>query len=119
MKKKKAIVEKRAAWWAQKVARMPADGIVMAKEAFRLFFFQAEYGIRDGRVTGVQTCALPISAARRLPAGGAARRVRGTRPDRAGRRRARSGRQGRAGDAGPGAAAAAARAGPARYSRRR
>src|SRR5690625_5974232 len=31
-----------------------------------LFFFQAEDGIRDGHVTGVQTCALPISA--RLPA---------------------------------------------------
>src|SRR5690348_17456747 len=27
------------------------------------FFFQAEDGIRDGRVTGVQTCALPISTA--------------------------------------------------------
>src|SRR5689334_24092054 len=27
------------------------------------FFFQAEDGIRDGTVTGVQTCALPISAA--------------------------------------------------------
>src|SRR6266487_524848 len=27
------------------------------------FFFQAEDGIRDGRVTGVQTCALPILAA--------------------------------------------------------
>src|SRR5690348_7623844 len=25
------------------------------------FFLQAEDGIRDGRVTGVQTCALPIS----------------------------------------------------------
>src|SRR5438876_12183541 len=25
------------------------------------FFFQAEDGIRGGRVTGVQTCALPIS----------------------------------------------------------
>src|SRR5438876_12311009 len=24
------------------------------------FFFQAKDGIRDGRVTGVQTCALPI-----------------------------------------------------------
>src|SRR6266581_4355393 len=30
---------------------------------FVCFFFQAEDGIRDGRVTGVQTCALPISAA--------------------------------------------------------
>src|SRR5439155_10875327 len=27
-----------------------------------IFFFQAEDGIRDGHVTGVQTCALPISA---------------------------------------------------------
>src|SRR6266702_1802139 len=27
------------------------------------FFFQAEDGIRDGHVTGVQTCALPISRA--------------------------------------------------------
>src|SRR5690606_40990734 len=27
------------------------------------FFFQAEDGIRDFHVTGVQTCALPISAA--------------------------------------------------------
>src|SRR4051794_41383717 len=29
---------------------------------FLFFFFQAEDGIRDGRVTGVQTCALPIYA---------------------------------------------------------
>src|SRR5207245_8434101 len=27
------------------------------------FFFQAEDGIRDATVTGVQTCALPISSA--------------------------------------------------------
>src|SRR5438034_3805621 len=30
---------------------------------FFFFFFQAEDGIRDHCVTGVQTCALPISAA--------------------------------------------------------
>src|SRR5437867_9315602 len=30
-----------------------------------VFFFQAEDGIRDRTVTGVQTCALPISAAER------------------------------------------------------
>src|SRR2546430_7153807 len=30
------------------------------------FFFQAEAGIRDLTVTGVQTCALPISALARL-----------------------------------------------------
>src|SRR5438876_10732232 len=29
------------------------------------FFFQAKDGIRAGRVTGVQTCALPILAGRR------------------------------------------------------
>jgi enoyl-CoA hydratase/carnithine racemase len=29
-------VEARAAWYAEKVSRMPADGIVVAKEAFRL-----------------------------------------------------------------------------------
>src|SRR5260370_33127045 len=28
-----------------------------------IFFFQAEDGIRDSSVTGVQTCALPISTA--------------------------------------------------------
>src|SRR5690606_40241021 len=42
------------------------------------FFFQAEDGIRDFHVTGVQTCALPISAAATL-----------SRRWRAGRRRAR------------------------------
>src|SRR2546425_8076205 len=43
------------------------------------FFFQAEDGIRDKLVTGVQTCALPISGAQdRGPAGAAARpRTRG------------------------------------------
>src|SRR5438105_6411203 len=44
------------------------------------FFFQAEDGIRDPLVTGVQTCALPISApeilhplSRSWPPGGGAR----------------------------------------------
>src|SRR5947208_16071627 len=31
-----------------------------------IFFFQAEDGIRDDLVTGVQTCALPISLKHRL-----------------------------------------------------
>src|SRR5205085_6061395 len=51
---------------------------------FFFFFFQAEDGIRDLTVTGVQTCALPISVRflargefRRRSAGGAAR---GDRP---------------------------------------
>src|SRR5437016_6375964 len=34
----------------------PDDGIA----TFPCFFFQAEDGIRDWSVTGVQTCALPI-----------------------------------------------------------
>src|SRR5256885_16312607 len=32
-------------------------------EMLLFFFFQAEDGIRDYKVTGVQTCALPISSA--------------------------------------------------------
>src|SRR5439155_1650872 len=35
--------------------------LVVACVLFGIFFFQAEDGIRDGHVTGVQTCALPIS----------------------------------------------------------
>src|SRR5207249_9139501 len=35
---------------------------------FFFFFFQAEDGIRDRNVTGVQTCALPICSGRRLRA---------------------------------------------------
>ena len=33
---------------------------VFEKDYFVFFFFQAEDGIRDDLVTGVQTCALPI-----------------------------------------------------------
>src|SRR5437870_6151446 len=39
------------------------------------FFFQAEDGIRDGHVTGVQTCALPILRAH-APAQGVGERLR-------------------------------------------
>src|SRR2546423_7065498 len=35
--------------------------------SFFFFFFQAEDGIRDKLVTGVQTCALPISSATPTP----------------------------------------------------
>src|SRR5690625_7926745 len=43
-----------------------------------IFFFQAEDGIRDGHVTGVQTCALPIFRAGFVPGilTGPRRRVR-------------------------------------------
>src|SRR2546430_5806048 len=36
--------------------------IVSSRVLLLFFFFQAEDGIRDLTVTGVQTCALPISA---------------------------------------------------------
>src|SRR5947207_11928291 len=39
-----------------------ADNLIL-----RVFFFQAEDGIRDHCVTGVQTCALPISAGKLRP----------------------------------------------------
>src|SRR6266581_6134657 len=48
------------------------------------FFLQAEDGIRDARVTGVQTCALPISPAGHggPPGAGAAVRAGGGRGGR-------------------------------------
>src|SRR2546425_5829347 len=67
-----------------------------------VFFFQAEDGIRDKLVTGVQTCALPIScprdprSARRAAAlARSAGRVagRGQDPDDAGRRATRQQRR--------------------------
>src|SRR5437773_7817191 len=42
---------------------------------FVVFFFQAEDGIRDRDVTGVQTCALPISFEDRVKAQEAIERV--------------------------------------------
>src|SRR2546429_3767422 len=36
--------------------------LILRRVAVRFFFFQAEDGIRDVAVTGVQTCALPILA---------------------------------------------------------
>src|SRR5690554_7097084 len=38
--------------------------LIRASLVFSFFFFQAEDGIRDADVTGVQTCALPISLLR-------------------------------------------------------
>src|SRR5207249_9197856 len=53
---------------------------------FFFFFFQAEDGIRDRNVTGVQTCALPISCdtrrtRRRAPRASSARGPRSRRRD--------------------------------------
>src|SRR5258708_19072549 len=44
------------------------------------FFFQAEDGIRDDLVTGVQTCALPISSPGSAPREGPRGRSRGAEP---------------------------------------
>src|SRR2546426_9059549 len=46
------------------------------------FFFQAEDGIRDYKVTGVQTCALPISAHGVAAGGARARAPHRRRPQR-------------------------------------
>src|SRR5690348_17717966 len=45
-------------FWIRSFYRLLFVGILLYFLFF--FFFQAEDGIRDGRVTGVQTCALPI-----------------------------------------------------------
>src|ERR1019366_6185370 len=52
------------------------DGQGQHALSFLVFFFQAEGGIRDWSVTGVQTCALPISC----PAGSRSRIYRGESP---------------------------------------
>src|SRR3989475_11964563 len=46
---------------------------------FFFFFFQAEDGIRDLTVTGVQTCALPISPSDDAPAARGGEGYRGAR----------------------------------------
>src|SRR5207245_5395902 len=64
---------------------------------FIFFFFQAEDGIRDATVTGVQTCALPISILQLLSHGDrqsgladAARTGEGDQPDLRRRQQGRS-----------------------------
>src|SRR6266498_5064348 len=42
-------------------------GKIYFLQLFGVFFFQAEDGIRDADVTGVQTCALPISSLACVP----------------------------------------------------
>src|SRR2546429_3956769 len=46
---------------------MRALSDMMCEYRYLFFFFQAEDGIRDVAVTGVQTCALPISLSTGLP----------------------------------------------------
>src|SRR5256886_9030096 len=43
---------------------LPCEGVTSILMVSFRFFFQAEAGIRDLTVTGVQTCALPISLCR-------------------------------------------------------
>src|SRR2546430_10034716 len=49
------------------MTRLTSGPVVIIRGLLRLyfFFFQAEDGIRDLTVTGVQTCALPIYAGQR------------------------------------------------------
>ena len=51
-------------FWLCCVVKYVSDGalrVVVIDGVLFFFFFQAEDGIRDHCVTGVQTCALPIS----------------------------------------------------------
>src|SRR5206468_8720432 len=43
------------------------SSLIISADSILFFFFQAEDGIRDLIVTGVQTCALPISAGQLQP----------------------------------------------------
>src|SRR2546430_7478946 len=62
------------------LSRRGATDLMFERECDLIFFFQAEDGIRDLTVTGVQTCALPISAPRRAGAAGRSRRAPASRP---------------------------------------
>src|SRR5690606_40315314 len=55
------------------------DGSIVSPHSSSVFFFffQAEDGIRDFHVTGVQTCALPICRGRQLRRPGHLRRAAG------------------------------------------
>src|SRR5256885_8613502 len=44
-------------------SRLIIGVLFMSRDFLFFFFFQAEDGIRDYKVTGVQTCALPIYTA--------------------------------------------------------
>ena len=46
---------------SERVEHKAEPGDVELADITFVFFFQAEDGIRDWSVTGVQTCALPIS----------------------------------------------------------
>src|SRR5439155_4485134 len=48
-------------WCAATNTERANTSLLCTAELLYFFFFQAEDGIRDGHVTGVQTCALPIS----------------------------------------------------------
>src|SRR5439155_12532172 len=47
-------------WFAVYSSSCYSGVLVRERTNMALFFFQADDGIRDGHVTGVQTCALPI-----------------------------------------------------------
>src|SRR5579875_1400684 len=61
-KKSRAVLSR---YGAARPDRMSTIGAMRPADQLWHFFFQAEDGIRDHCVTGVQTCALPISVAGR------------------------------------------------------
>src|SRR2546430_7610677 len=61
------IVQVRAYAEVRRAVELDSVGAVAKVECVYFFFFQAEDGIRDLTVTGVQTCALPISYFNNIP----------------------------------------------------
>src|SRR5256884_6732597 len=76
-KRSRVIVDWRCVFLVDRVLKHLAVSVSLSTwgPKVNLFCFQAEDGIRDVAVTGVQTCALPISGDTRLVCSGAAIRL--------------------------------------------
>src|SRR5260370_27755167 len=63
-RRSRAAGEGLSPFYSKRLTRSPTacvQSLIPYTFYFFFFFFQAEDGIRDSSVTGVQTCALPIS----------------------------------------------------------
>src|SRR5256884_3182228 len=65
----RATLEERVvcSYVSRPLGQLGGSDVVLRYVGMLFFFFQAEDGIRDVAVTGVQTCALPISVLTRSP----------------------------------------------------
>src|SRR5688572_32355928 len=66
--KPKSVYDNGLGMAAEQLSRSQMDNLIkLLEDNLFFFFFQAEDGIRDLTVTGVQTCALPICSTTREP----------------------------------------------------